>query len=171
MSTDPQQVPEPEVRPSSTPDGPQTIPAPTTPEGEPGPSAPTRDEEFDNRGSNPNSTGPHGLSGDMGVSSERTGPASREGRPVGGGSGGIEGTGSRGTAVQRTDGEFDSRPTEWDAVDVSQRDTMPLEDDPSRTSHESTHMGIDRTVGEPLPDPIPDEKLRRDPDEVRRTTT
>jgi hypothetical protein len=171
MSTDPQQVPEPEVQPSSTPDGPQTIPAPTTPEGEPGPSAPTRAQVAENRASNPNSTGPHGLSGDMGVSSERTGPASTEGRPVGGGLGGIEGTGSKGTAVQRTDGEFDSRPTEWDAVDVSQRDTTPLQDDPSRTTHDGGHMGIDRTVGEPLPDPIADEKLRRDPEDVRRTTT
>ena len=171
MSTDPQQVPDPEVQPSSTPDGPQTIPAPATPEGEPGPSAPTRDA-FENRGSNPNSTGPHGLSGDMGVSSERTGPAAQEGRPVGQGHGGIEGTGSKGGAVHRTDGEFDSTPTEWDAVDVSRRDTTtPVEDDPSRTSHDGKHRGIDRTVGEPLPDPIQDEKLRRDPEGVRQTRT
>ena len=172
MSTDPQQVPEPEVQPSSTPDGPQTIPAPTTPEGEPGPSAPTRSAEFENRGSNPNSTGPHGLAGDMGVSSERTGPAAQEGRRVGEGLGGIEGTGSKGGAVHRTDGELDSSPTEWDAVDVSRRDTTtPVEDDPSRTSHDGKHSGIDRTVGEPLPDPIHVEKLRRDPEGVRQTRT
>jgi len=30
-------APDPEVRPSSTPDGPSTVPAPSTPEGEPGP--------------------------------------------------------------------------------------------------------------------------------------
>ena len=36
---DPVEPPQPQVLPSSTPDGPQTIPAPTTPEGEPGPDA------------------------------------------------------------------------------------------------------------------------------------
>jgi hypothetical protein len=36
---DPVEPPQPQVLPSSTPDGPQTIPAPATPEGEPGPDA------------------------------------------------------------------------------------------------------------------------------------
>jgi hypothetical protein len=34
----------------------------------------TRQPEIDPRDSNPNSASPHGLSGDMGVSSERVGP-------------------------------------------------------------------------------------------------
>ena len=37
--------PEPEVHPSSTPDGPSTIPTPTTPEGEPGPDPENRDQD------------------------------------------------------------------------------------------------------------------------------
>jgi hypothetical protein len=36
--------PDPDVQPSSTPDGPSTIPSPTTPEGEPGPD-PDPDQE------------------------------------------------------------------------------------------------------------------------------
>ncbi|MBA2465494.1 MAG: hypothetical protein H0V42_11060 [Nocardioidaceae bacterium] len=35
--TDPQTPPDPDVVPSSTPDGPSIIPTPGTPEGEPGP--------------------------------------------------------------------------------------------------------------------------------------
>jgi hypothetical protein len=156
MSTDPSQAPEPEVRPSSTPDGPQTIPAPGTPEGEPGPDAP---EAFDNAASNPNSTGPAGLSGGMGVSSERTGPAGsdpRSGSPV-------EGTGSKGGAVSRTDGGLDTSPTDWDAVDVSQPDVHPdraAELDDTSGVMDEPQAGVDRTVGEPRPNPIEDEKIR-----------
>lgn len=164
MST---QQPEPSVQPSSPPDGPQVVPTHGTPEGEPGPDPENQQDDarmqevpFENEASNPNSAGPAGLAGDMGVSSERTGPDSPGG--VGAGLGGIEGTGSRGGAVQRTDGEFDTSPTAWDATDVSQRDLTPIEDDPSRTTRGGTSPeGIDKTVGEPQPDPIQDEKLRR----------
>jgi hypothetical protein len=160
MSTDPSQAPEPEVLPSSTPDGPQTIPVPGTPPGEPGPDAP---ERFDNRASNPNSGGSAGLSGDMGVSSERTGPADPDPRDAGAG---IAGTGSKGSAVGRTDGGFDTSPTEWDAVDVSQSDVHPnrpaeLDD----TGGVLDEPGADRTVGEPRPNPIEDERLRVKHDE------
>lgn len=156
MSTDPSTTPDPEVLPSSTPDGPQTIPAPTTPEGEPGPDAP---ERFENAASNPNSTGPAGLSGGMGVSSERTGPAGEDPRGL---DTGIAGTGSKGGAVSRTDGGFDTSPTEWDAVDVSQPDLHPNRaaelDDTSGQMADT--VGPDRTVGEPRPNPIPDDPIR-----------
>jgi hypothetical protein len=54
---DPVEPPEPQVLPSSTPDGPQTIPVQPTPEGEPGPDAvlenagTSLDEPSDNSGS------------------------------------------------------------------------------------------------------------------------
>jgi hypothetical protein len=90
----------------------------------------------------------------MGVSSERTGPAGPDSRETG-----ISGTGSKGTAVTQTDGTFDTSPTEFDAVDVSQRDvqTQPVDD----YSHEDDSQNVDRTVGEPRPEPIADEKSRR----------
>ncbi len=69
---------------------------------------------FDIRGSTPNSSGPQGASGDMGVSSERTGPDD------GGEPGhGITGTGTTGDARTRTDGTVDSSPHQWDAPDVA----------------------------------------------------
>ena len=69
---------------------------------------------FDLRGSTPNSSGPQGAAGDMGVSSERTGPddGSEPGH-------GITGTGTTGDARTRTDGVFDSSPHQWDAPDVA----------------------------------------------------
>lgn len=84
-------MPEPDVRPSSTPDGPQVVPAPSTPPGEPGP-----DPDPEVTGSDPNAGGSTGLAGAMGVSSERV--------PLDPGS--IEGTGSRGTATSRTNGTW-----------------------------------------------------------------
>lgn len=101
---------------------------------------------------NPNSGGPLGLSGDLGVSSERTGPAGPDPRHPGGDT--VEGTGSKGSSVTRTDGIVDTTPTEWDAVDVSQSDLHPnrpaeLDD----TSGVMDEPGPDRTVGEPRPGP------------------
>jgi len=69
---------------------------------------------FDVRDSTPNSGGPQGAAGDMGVSSERTGPDASDG--VGHG---ITGTGTTGDARTRTDGAFDSSPHQWDATDVA----------------------------------------------------
>jgi hypothetical protein len=69
---------------------------------------------FDVRESTPNSSGPQGAAGDMGVSSERTGPDSGD-QP----GHGITGTGSTGDARTRTDGVFDSSPHEWDAPDIA----------------------------------------------------
>ena len=174
MSTDPSDPltpgEEPEVRPSSTPDGPQTVPTPSTPPGEPGPDPEPGMLDEPTRASNPSSGGRQGLAGDLGISSERTGPAAGDPR-----SSGIEGTGTVGGAVDRTDGGFDTSPTEWDAVDVSQRDVNPMpegsekmtgavekEDDRAGIAGGPVEAtGIDRTVGEPMPNPIPDEKSRR----------
>lgn len=110
-------------------------------------------------GSNPSSTGPAGLAGDMGVSSERTGHAGEDPRGL---DTGIAGTGSKGSAVSRTDGTLDTSPTEWDAVDVSQSDLHPTRDaELDDTSGQMANTpGPDRTVGEPHPNPIPDDKIR-----------
>ena len=160
MSIDPTQVPDPEVKPSSNPDGPQTIPTPHNPPhenpmGDPDPE-PAEKVHFDPRASNPNSGGDQGLAGDMGVSSERTGPSGSDPAVAG-----VQGTGSKGTAVGQTDGTFDTSPTEWDAVDVSQKDvqTDPQVDGPSDFAYDDAN--VDRTVGEPRPEPITDEKSRR----------
>jgi len=57
--------------------------------------------ETDIEDSNPNAAGPHGLRGDMGVSSERTGPLDGSVQPTGED---VQGTGSRGTAAANTEG-------------------------------------------------------------------
>ncbi len=157
MTIDPTQPPDPEVKPSSTPDGPQTIPSEDPPHSNPlGDPEPEDGVHFDNRASNPSSGGDGGLSGDLGISSERTGPDGVEPPRSG-----VQGTGSRGTAVGQTDGTFDTSPTEWDAVDVSQKDvqTDPRPDGAGAFSDDQAN--VDRTVGEPLPEPIADEKSRR----------
>jgi hypothetical protein len=131
---------------------------------------------FDLRGSTPNSSGPQGAAGDMGVSSERTGPDAGldEGREPGHG---ITGTGSTGDARTRTDGLFDSSPHQWDAPDVAvgpggARSTGAVSGRPDTTGRadrdeEQAYAegagpgaeqgsvrtegdeGVDRTVGEP----------------------
>jgi hypothetical protein len=163
MSIDPTQVPDPEVKPSSTPDGPQTVPTNPPhenpmgePETEPEPiTRPGEGVHFDLRASNPSSGGDDGLTGEMGISSERTGPA---GFNPGGG---IEGSGSKGTSVSQTDGVGDTRPTEWDAVDVSQKDVQTDPRPDGTGAFDDDKDNVDRTVGEPLPEPIADEKSRR----------
>lgn len=69
---------------------------------------------FDIRESTPNSSGPQGAAGGMGVSSEREGPDA----PASPGHG-ITGTGTTGDARTRTDGAFDSSPHQWDAPDIA----------------------------------------------------
>jgi hypothetical protein len=131
---------------------------------------------FDIRGSTPNSSGPQGASGDMGVSSERTGPDDavlNEQEP----GHGITGTGTTGDARTRTDGTFDSSPHAWDAPDVAvgeagARTTGALSGRPDTTGRADREAeqayaegagpgseqgpvrtegdeGVDRTVGEP----------------------
>ncbi|HYO39424.1 MAG TPA: hypothetical protein VER39_07195 [Nocardioidaceae bacterium] len=117
----------------------------------------------DVRESDPNGASAHGLEGDMGISSERTGPAGSV--PV---HGAIEGTGSHGSAARDTVGVMDTstgdvprqhpdEPAEGGDPDEEQPEVErtsteePAEgpDDPDHTSVE-----IDRTVGEPNPAPV-----------------
>ena len=108
-------------------------------------SAPREDPDHEtlNRESHPSSGGPEALEGDMGLSSERTGPFD-----------GIEGTGTVGSAKGSTDGEM---PT---ARATESLDEQTVPDKPDETSP-ATH--VDRTVGEPQPDPVRD-RSEFDPD-------
>lgn len=58
--------------------------------------------DTDPRDSNPNAAGPQGLRGDMGVSSERTGPAG--GTEDESADEGVQGTGTTGSATENTEG-------------------------------------------------------------------
>ena len=93
------------------------------------------DQESTNRESHPNASGPEGLAGDMGISSEREGPFED-----------IEGTGSLASAQQSTDGEAPM-------ADTSDAEPEPSEDldKPDETLAVSN---VDRTVGEVQPDPV-----------------
>jgi hypothetical protein len=97
-----------------------------------------------NRESHPNAGGPEGLAGDLGVSSERTGPFE-----------GIEGTGSLASAQHSTDGE--SREIEKDPEGLDSSEDL---DKPDETAPAT---GVDRTVGEVQPDPVAN-KHQFDPD-------
>ena len=98
-----------------------------------------------NRESHPNAAGPQGLSGDMGISSERHGPFE-----------GIEGTGDRASTVGSTDGESPTVLERPDRAAAAAEESpsvegQPAPDKPDETSRAS---GVDRTVGEVQPDPI-----------------
>ena len=121
--------------------------------------------ETDVRESNPNGAGPRGLEGDLGISSERTGPDGAAPADQG-----IEGTGSHGSAPQATDGTMDTtrdqsevprehpqEPSEGSedpgTTDAPERTSTeePAEgpDDPEKVGdNRSRATGIDRTVGE-----------------------
>jgi hypothetical protein len=128
--------------------------------------------DTDIRESNPSSAGPDGLQGDLGISSERTGPLGDSPADRG-----IEGTGSHGTAPHETDGVFDTErgsvgdvprehpqePAEGGDPDeddgAGQERTSP--EDPAEGADPDTDpgahpgdTGIDRTVGEVNPDPV-----------------
>lgn len=96
---------------------------------------------FDNEASNPGSTGPEGLSGDWGVSSERT----TESRP-------------------RSDGHKDVSPGTNEAPDVSRPDFEGYEDRAPASDDDDNPMWGDvvRTGSEPRPEVIDDEKSRRE---------
>jgi hypothetical protein len=132
--------------------------------------------DTDIRESNPSSAGPQGLQGDLGISSERTGPLGDSPADRG-----IEGTGSHGTAPHETDGVFETErgsigdvprehpqePAEGedpDADDAPEPERTSPEDpaegaDPdadraAERAADPTDTGIDRTVGEVNPDPV-----------------
>lgn len=96
---------------------------------------PDEGHETVNRESHPNASGPQGLAGEMGVSSEREGPFD-----------GIEGTGSQESALGTTDGES---PT----TRVAHADVAGSED-PDKPDETSILSGVDKTVGEIQPDPV-----------------
>jgi hypothetical protein len=100
---------------------------------------------FDNEASNPASSGPEGLEGDWGVSSEST------------------------TAQHpRTDGITDVSPGTYDGTDVSQPDFAGHEGQAPEQQDDDNRMwdqGRLATSGEPKPAPIQDEKNRREGEE------
>ena len=96
---------------------------------------PEPEHETVNRESHPNASGPEGLAGDMGLSSERRGPFE-----------GIEGTGSQASAQRATDGESPTTRDEDRPVESSEDLDKPDETSPA--------TGVDRTVGEVQPDPV-----------------
>jgi hypothetical protein len=131
--------------------------------------------DTDVRDSNPSGASPHGLEGDLGISSERTGPAGAD--PADEGVEGVEGTGSHGTAARGTDGVFDTSRAEVEPDAPREHPQQPAEgpdegegpdeqrsspqdpaegaDDPDKVSDETSRAsGVDRTVGEPKPDPV-----------------
>ena len=115
--------------------------------------------DTDVRESNPSGAGPRGLEGDLGISSERTGPSE-----------GIEGTGSHGSAAHGTDGVMDTtlgevprahpdEPAEGGDPDADQpgqerTSTEEPAEGPDDPAARSGSTGVDRTVGEPRPDPV-----------------
>jgi hypothetical protein len=97
---------------------------------------PAETQETVNRESHPNASGPAGLAGDMGLSSERQGPFE-----------GIEATGSTASAQETTDGESPTVRVEHAEVGEEPGGV----DKPDATSPDT---GVDRTVGEVKPDPV-----------------
>jgi hypothetical protein len=93
------------------------------------------DIPFDNRASNPGSTGDHGLAGDLGASSGR-----------------------RTADHPETEHVQDVSPGTYDAPDVATDDSGPEAEDYDNKSWGGTM----RVSGEPRPAPIEDEKSRRD---------
>lgn len=101
--------------------------------------------ETDVRDSNPGGNNPHGLAGDLGISSERTGPGDAPGAD------GIEGTGSHGSAAHATDGVMDSTapeeqeevPREHTEDPAEGADPDEAQPDQERTSTEEPAEGTD----------------------------
>jgi len=89
--------------------------------------------------SNPNASGPERLKGDMGVSSERPGPAAGGDRST---DRGIEGTGTAFSTAATTSGETETFPGGADPG------PDPDRDDDHRPEGEGRGPGVDRTVGE-----------------------
>ena len=119
----------------------------------------------DVRESDPNGAGASGLEGDMGISSERTGPQGSSQLNQG-----IEGTGSHGSAAGDTVGVMDSTPGDIPREhpdepaeggdpdeaqpEVERTSTEEPAEGPDDPDHTSASTGSDRTVGEPNPAPV-----------------
>lgn len=108
--------------------------------------------------SNPNASGPQGLEGGMGVSSERTGPDRGRDSAVGG----IEGTGSVGSATDSSEGTMDSSPggegetARQHPQDPAEGPDMDEAEGSEDTEAEEGKPSIDRTVGESNPAEVPE---------------
>jgi hypothetical protein len=96
-----------------------------------------------NRESHPNAAGPDGLSGDMGLSSERSG-----------GYEGVEGTGTAASAQGRTDGETPTTRVEPTKEPEHADHPVDAQEAPDKDDETSPVTGIDKTVGEVQPDPV-----------------
>jgi hypothetical protein len=130
------------------------------------PDQPREHDQTGVRESNPNSTGPQRLTGDMGISSERTGPEGEA--PV---DTGVQGTGTHGSAAHSTDGLSNtSREAPEDATDETGKQGDPLQQGAHVAElREGRHAqrrsadddngefstGVDRTVGEHNPAEVP----------------
>jgi hypothetical protein len=88
----------------------------------------SHDEETPGRAANPNAESEHGLAGDMGISSERTGPFPGDG---------VEGTGTVGSARGHTEGEVETHPDQVEPRDEVHRQEQDVEENTaSLRSHE-----------------------------------
>ncbi len=84
------------------------------------------EHETVNRESHPNASGPEGLAGDLGLSSERTGPFD-----------GIEGTGNQASTEGATDGETPTtRGDTTDDADDTDGPEAEVQPDPVVNKHE-----------------------------------
>jgi hypothetical protein len=124
----------------------------------------------DARESNPNAAGPQGLRGGMGVSSERTGPFG--GSEDESADEGVQGTGSRGTAAQNTEGTMSTErkhpeePAEGRRdIDEAGADSASNQDDSGSDGAgrdpeaEDDTASIDRTVGESNTAEVPSQEF------------
>jgi hypothetical protein len=106
--------------------------------------------ETDVQESDPNASGPQGLTGDMGLSSERTGPEGSAPAVSG-----VQSTGTHGSAAHGTYGVKD---TDREEVPDSVHTDEP---DPERGEGPAAATGIDRTVGESNPAEVPPHQFDR----------
>ena len=133
---------------------------------------PHQQPETDVRESDPNASGPQGLTGDMGISSERTGPEGSAPADTG-----VQSTGTHGTAAEGTYGV--SNTERDDDLAAAEEATEP--DDPMAHAtavsdwREQRHAerrsaddadgkfstGIDRTAGESNPAEVPPQEFDR----------
>ena len=136
------------------------------------PEEPREHDETGVRDSNPNATGPQRLTGDMGLSSERTGPAGEAPADTG-----VQGTGTHGSAAHSTDGLSNtSREAPADSTDETGRQGDPLQEGIERAKSRESRpasrrtaddddgefsTGIDRTVGESNPAEVPAQDFDR----------
>jgi len=104
--------------------------------------------ETDVQESDPSGNGPQGLTGDLGISSERTGPSGAA--PA---TGGVQGTGSHGSAAEGTYGVSDTARADGPEMDDTQQEATQA----WRDEQPAAATGIDRTVGEENSAEVPDQ--------------